>query len=310
MTERVSLAGRVAIVTGAGRGLGRAHALLLAERGAAVLVNDLGTAADGSGTDEGPAAQVAEEIAVRGGTAAADAHDVSTPDGARAMLERTLAEFGRVHILVNNAGIHLDRPFPDTSYGDFERLWKVNVGGHVNATHAVWPHLTGQGYGRIVMTESAAGLYGLPGQSAYAATKGAVHGLMRSLALEGAPHGVLVNAIAPGAYTRMMEAGVADPAMREQMRVTMPPDLTSPVVAWLASDACACAGETFSAWGGRVARVSLGGNLGYVNRDLAPEHLVANAETVNSRGAAYEPANAFDEVLHWSADVFAAAPTA
>jgi NAD(P)-dependent dehydrogenase (short-subunit alcohol dehydrogenase family) len=310
MTGQISLDGRVAIVTGAGRGLGRTHALLLADRGAAVLVNDLGTDPDGAGDDAGPAQEVVEQIRARGGTAIANHSDVSTPDGARKLAERALGEYGRIDILVNNAGVHLDQPFPDTSFADFERLFRVNVGGHVNATHAVWPAMLEHGYGRIVCTESAAGLYGLPGQTAYAATKGALHGLMRCLALEGAPHGILVNSIAPGAYTRMMEAGVPDPGMREQMRVTMPAELTSPVVAWLASDACTCAGETISAWGGRVARVAIGGNLGYVDRDLLPEHLTTHAATIAAPGAAHEPANAFDEVLHWSAEVFTPATPA
>ncbi|HEY1968076.1 MAG TPA: SDR family NAD(P)-dependent oxidoreductase [Pseudonocardia sp.] len=306
MTDQISLDGRIAIVTGAGRGLGRAHALLLAERGAAVLVNDLGTDLDGTSDDDTPAREVVEEIHTRGGRAAADRSDVSTPDGARAMIERALEEFGRVDILVNNAGVHLDRPFPSTSFADFERLWRVNVGGHINTTHAVWPLMVERGYGRIVCTESAAGMYGLPGQTAYAATKGAVHGLMRSLALEGAPRGVLVNAIAPGAYTRMMEAGVPDPAMREQMRATMPAELVSPVVAWLASERCTSAGEVFTVWGGRVARVALGAHLGHVNPALTPEDLVEHADAVNAPGLSHEPLHAFDEVQHWSAAVFSA----
>jgi NAD(P)-dependent dehydrogenase (short-subunit alcohol dehydrogenase family) len=306
MTERISLTGKVAVVTGAGRGLGRAHALSLAARGALVVVNDLGTDMSGAGRDIGPARQVVDEIVAAGGTAIADDSDVSTPAGARALARCAIDAFGRVDVLVNNAGIHLDRPFAETSYEDFERLWRVNVGGHVNATHAVWGTMAGQGCGRIVVTESAAGLFGLPGQTAYAATKGAVHGLMRSLALEGAAHGILVNSIAPGAYTRMVEHGVPDEALRTHMQAAMPPELTSPVVAWLASDACTCTGEVFSVWGGRVARIAIGGNLGYVDRELEVERIAANADAVTGPGAEYEPLHAFDEVQHWAAEVFAA----
>ncbi|MET0149433.1 MAG: SDR family NAD(P)-dependent oxidoreductase, partial [Acidimicrobiales bacterium] len=177
--------GRVAVVTGAGRGIGRAHALLLAERGASVVVNDLGGSMEGEGADVGPAVAVAEEIAAAGGAAVADGSDVSTPDGGQALIDAAVEQFGRLDVLVNNAGIMRWAGLPEVDAVDLERHLAVHVGGSFNTTRAAWPHLVDQGYGRIVMTTSA-GFFGLPKNLAYATAKGGVIGLTRSLSTAGA----------------------------------------------------------------------------------------------------------------------------
>lgn len=304
MSTWISLTGKVVVVTGAGRGLGRAYARALAERGAQVVVNDLGTDLRGTGSDPGPAAEIVAEILAAGGSAVADGNDIATPSGARAVIERARAEFGRVDVLVNNAGVHLDRPFTATTVDQFESLWRVHVAGSIHMTQAVWPLMVEQGGGRVVMTESAAGLFGVPGQSAYSAAKGAVHGLMRALAGEGAAHGIVVNSIAPGGYSRMVEAGVEDASMREQMQMTMPPELVAPVIVWMASDLCVESGQVFSAWGGRVSRVVLGGGEGLLDRQITPESVAAGRDAIMAADRIHEPAHAFDEVAHWAPKLF------
>lgn len=196
---------KVAIVTGAGGGLGRSHALELARHGARVIINDL------AGRDEGAAAQaVADEIARTGGTAAAHLGDVTVPADMQGMAELAVARWGRIDILVNNAGILRDRTFAKMPLDDFQRVLDVHVMGAVNATKAVWAQMIAQRYGRIVMTTSSSGLYGNFGQSNYSAAKMALVGLMQTLALEGAKYGVHVNCLAPTAATGMTE-GVLPP---------------------------------------------------------------------------------------------------
>ena len=201
----VDLSGRVAIVTGAGRGLGREHALLLAKRGARVVVNDLGSSVTGSGQSSEAAEAVAEEIRQSGGEAAANACSVTEADAVNAMVAETVGRWGKVDILVNNAGIVLDIPFSDMTIGDFRLLVEVHLIGAFNCTKAVWNGMIDQSYGRIVMTSSASGLFGTPGQANYASAKMGMIGLMQVLSLEGAPHNIRVNALAPAAGTRMLE---------------------------------------------------------------------------------------------------------
>jgi len=206
MTERISLEGKVAVVTGAGRGLGRAYVELLAERGARVVVNDLGTDVSGFGKDSTIAEQVADLIRSRGGQAIADDGDVSTPEGGSALIARTIEHFGRIDLLVNNAGICGSQLFQDATLDDFYHYWRVHLGGPVNTVKAAWPHMVAQRYGKIILVTSVVGLFGMRGQATYAAAKSAVVGLMRILAIEGAQHGILVNTISPVGYTRMHPA--------------------------------------------------------------------------------------------------------
>ena len=196
---------RVAIVTGAGGGLGRQHALALAKRGAKVLVNDLGGARDGSGGSASAAQQVVDEIRAAGGEAMANAASVTDFEAVQAMVQQAMDAWGRVDILVNNAGILRDKSFAKMELADFRLVLDVHLMGAVHCCKAVWPHMTAQKYGRIVMTTSSSGLYGNFGQSNYGAAKLALVGLMQTLSLEGAKHDIRVNCLAPTAATRMTE---------------------------------------------------------------------------------------------------------
>ncbi|MFZ3129390.1 MAG: SDR family oxidoreductase [Rhodoferax sp.] len=201
----IEFKGRVAIVTGAGGGLGRQHALALAARGAKVLVNDLGGARDGSGGSLTAAQAVVEEIKAAGGEAIANGASVTDFEAVQAMVQQAVDTWGRVDILVNNAGILRDKSFAKMELADFRLVVDVHLMGAVHCTKAVWPHMVEQKYGRILMTTSSSGLYGNFGQSNYGAAKMALVGLMQTLSLEGAKHDIRVNALAPTAATRMTE---------------------------------------------------------------------------------------------------------
>lgn len=201
----IDFKGRVAIVTGAGGGLGREHALALAARGAKVVVNDLGGARDGSGGSLSAAQAVVEEIRAAGGEAIANGASVTDFEAVQAMVQQAVDAWGRVDILVNNAGILRDKSFAKMDLADFRLVLDVHLMGAVHCTKAVWPHMVAQQYGRIVMTTSSSGLYGNFGQSNYGAAKLALVGLMQTLSLEGAKHDIRVNSLAPTAATRMTE---------------------------------------------------------------------------------------------------------
>ncbi|WP_375398718.1 SDR family NAD(P)-dependent oxidoreductase [uncultured Sphingomonas sp.] len=247
----LSLEGRVAIVTGAGAGLGREHALLLARRGAKVVVNDPGGSVNGVGGDESAAAAVVDEIRSAGGTAVANVDSVASEEGAGRIIDAAVQAFGGVHVLVNNAGILRDRSFAKLSLEDFRAVVDVHFWGAVHCTRAVWPILNAQKYGRVVMTTSVSGTSGNFGQSSYGAAKEGVLGLMRALALEGVRNDVLVNAISPGALTRMSgEVAPDDPFMRR-----LDPALVSPAVAWLASARCDVSATIITAAAGGFGRL-------------------------------------------------------
>ena len=197
--------GKTAIVTGAGNGLGRSHALALAARGAKVVVNDFGGGRDGSGGSSAAAAAVVAEISAAGGTAIANGADVTDAEAVAAMVAQTMDAWGRVDILINNAGILRDRTFAKITMDDFRKVLEVHLMGSVNCSHAVWPIMREQAYGRIVMTSSSSGLHGNFGQSNYGAAKAGVVGLMNVLVLEGEKYGIRVNTLAPSAATRMTE---------------------------------------------------------------------------------------------------------
>jgi NAD(P)-dependent dehydrogenase (short-subunit alcohol dehydrogenase family) len=286
--------GRVAVVTGAGRGIGRAHAMLLAARGAAVVVNDRGGSMEGVGADSGPAAEVVAEILAAGGTAAADTSDISSSEGGQAVVERALEEFGRIDILVNNAGIVRWAGMPEVDADNLESHLAVHVGGSFHTVRAAWPHMVEQGYGRIVMTTSS-GVFGLPTNTSYAAAKGAVIGLTRSLATAGAKKGIKVNALAPAAMTRM-----AGPAP-EDADATMAPELVAPMVAFLAHEDCPVTGEIYAAGAGRFARIFLASTPGYVDTAATPEDIAAHWAQINDETGYAVPAN----LMAWSAGFLA-----
>lgn len=281
--------GRVALVTGAGRGIGRAHALLLAERGARVIVNDLGSSADGRGKDVEPASAVAAEIVAAGGTAVADSNDVAAPAGAQALVDAAVEQFGRIDVVLNNAGIVQWAGFPDADATNLERHLAVHVAGSFNVTRAAWPHMVEQGYGRVVMTTST-GMFGLPTNVSYATAKAAVIGLTRSLTTAGAAHGIKVNLIAPAAFTRM-----AGPATDEAAQ--MAPELVAPMAAFLAHEDCPVSGEIYAAGAGRFARIFIASTVGYVHPEPTIEDVARNWAAINDESGYYLPA----DLLAWSA---------
>src|SRR5450830_405880 len=279
--------GRVAIVTGAGGGLGREHALALAARGAKVVVNDLGGARDGSGSSLSAAQAVVEEIRAAGGEAIANGASVTDFAAVQAMVAETIAQWGRVDILINNAGILRDKSFAKMDIDDFKLVMDVHLMGAVHCCKAVWPVMTEQKYGRIVMTTSSSGLYGNFGQSNYGAAKMALVGLMQTLALEGAKHDIRVNCLAPTAATRMTEG-----LMPEAVLAALNPKAVVPAMLVLVSEnaptrTILCAG------GGNVEAANITMTQGdWIGLDSdAPERLAAQLDQVRDRTGETVPPN-------------------
>ena len=286
--------GRVAVVTGGGRGIGRAHALLLANRGASVVVNDLGGSMEGVGTDAEPASAAAAEIVAAGGVAIADNSDIATVAGAEALVDAAVEQFGRLDIVINNAGIVRWAGFPEADADNLERHLAVHVAGSFNTTRAAWTHMVEQGYGRVVMTTST-GMFGLPNNLSYATAKAAVIGLTRSLTTAGAAHGIKVNLIAPAAVTRMAGGGAGS----AETSAEMAPELVAPMVAFLAHEACPVSGEIYAAGAGRFARIFIASTVGYVHpeREATIEDVARNWATINDESGYYLPA----DLTAWSA---------
>jgi NAD(P)-dependent dehydrogenase (short-subunit alcohol dehydrogenase family) len=249
---QIDFDGRVAVVTGAGGGLGRSHALLLASRGAKVVVNDLGGSRDGSGAGSEMADAVVQEIVDAGGEAVANYDSVATWDGGHAVVQSALDAFGRIDIVVNNAGILRDVSFAKMEEDQLDLVLKVHLYGGFHVTKAAWPHLRDAGYGRVINTTSGSGLYGNFGQSNYSAAKLGLVGLTRTLAIEGQKYGITANVIAPVAASRMTE-DIMPPALLEVLQ----PENVSPLVGYLASEACTETGRIFSVGGGYIARVAI-----------------------------------------------------
>ena len=276
--------GQVAIVTGAGGGLGREHALALAARGAKVVVNDLGGARDGSGGSASAADAVVAEIEAAGGEAIANAASVTDYAAVQAMVDQAMTKWGRIDILVNNAGVLRDKTFAKMDIEDFRFVVDVHLMGAVNCTKAVWEIMRGQNYGRIVMTTSSSGLYGNFGQSNYGAAKMALVGLMQTLSIEGAKNDVRVNCLAPTAHTRMTEdLGAALPLE------ALAPALVTPGLLYLVSqDAPSRAILAAGAGGFDRAYVTLTQG-DFVTGDDAPEQVAARFDAISDRSGEIVP---------------------
>jgi NAD(P)-dependent dehydrogenase (short-subunit alcohol dehydrogenase family) len=284
--------GRVAVITGAGRGLGRAYADFLAARGAKVVVNDIGAAVGGGGVDTNVAKIVAQEIGGTGAETLADTNDISTVQGADALIAAALARFGRVDILINNAGIIRWRLFPETDVEDLTAHLSVHVVGAFNVTRAVWPHMVDQTYGRVLLTTSS-GMYGLAQTLAYGVAKAATVGLAHTLAVTGREHGILVNAISPGGATRMLgESGLSDAQLD-----ALSPTRVAPLAAYLTHESCPVSGQIFYSGAGRVARVFLGETQGYKNPGMTLEDLAQNWDKVTDLTGYFIPSSTEDPRL-------------
>ncbi|MFJ5302818.1 SDR family NAD(P)-dependent oxidoreductase [Streptomyces sp. NPDC088350] len=289
--------GRVAVVTGAGRGLGRAYARLLAERGAKVVVNDLGGSMEGEGSDAGPAQKVVDSIVAAGGQAVADTHDVSTQAGGEAVINSAIETFGRIDVLVNNAGIIRYAGLPEIELDNLERHLAVHLLGSFNTMRAAWPHFVEQGYGRVVLTTSS-GMFGMDNNLSYAAAKAGTVGMARSAKLAGEPHNIKVNLIAPAAMTRMGGGPEEEPTETVEGMPYMPSSAVAPMVAYLAHENCPVSGEIYTAGAGRFARVFLASTEGYAHEggDASVEDVAKNWDAINDEKGYYVPA----DLMAWS----------
>jgi NAD(P)-dependent dehydrogenase (short-subunit alcohol dehydrogenase family) len=285
--------GRVAIVTGGGGGLGRSHALLLAARGAKVVVNDLGGTIDGRGSDEAAAQQVVQQIERAGGQAVASFDGVDTAEGAANIVQAAIDAFGRIDVVINNAGILRDVSFHKMSLDDWEAVLRVHLAGTMYVSRAAWPHLREARYGRIVNTTSAAGLYGNFGQANYAAAKMGIVGLTKTLAQEGAKYDIRANVIAPVAKSRMTET-ILDATTLAKLE----PELVSPLVAYLASEGCAESGQVYAVGGGYVSRVAVveGEGTFFASTEISPEQIASSWSQINDLEHARPFGNAMEAV--------------
>jgi NAD(P)-dependent dehydrogenase (short-subunit alcohol dehydrogenase family) len=281
--------GKVAIITGAGGGLGREHALLLASRGAQVVINDLGGSVSGEGGSAGPAHTTAKEIEDLGGVAVADTNSVATPEGGEAVVQTAIDAFGRVDIVINNAGILRDKTFHNMTPDLLNPVLDVHLKGAFYVTRPAWIKMREQNYGRVLNTSSNSGILGNFGQSNYGAAKMGLVGLTRVLAAEGARYNIKANALAPVARTRMTEE------LLGPMAANLDPALVSPIAAWLVHEDCPVTGEIYSAAGGRIARMFIGLTEGYYNPKLSLEDVRDHFEQIRNEEGYLVPTGPNDE---------------
>ena len=268
--------GRVAVVTGAGRGLGRAYALLLASRGAKVVVNDPGASLKGEGVDIGPAQEVVQEIKAAGGEAIANTDSVATAAGGKAIIQAALDHYGRIDILIHNAGIVRRGSLKEISYDDFELVLDVHLRGAFHVVRPAFPLMCKAGYGRIVLTSSINGLYGNRNVVNYCVAKAGIIGLSNVVALEGADEGVKCNVILPGAVTRMAEG------LDTSAYPPMEPEQVAPLVGWLAHESCSVTGEMLSSMAGRAARAYVSESPGVYRAAWSIETVADHIDAIRS----------------------------
>ena len=285
--------GRVAVITGGGRGLGASYGRLLASRGCALVINDAAVALGSIDDRADPAGELTAQIVGSGGRAIADRHDVVV-DGA-STVKRAIDEFGRIDILINNAGIAGGGAFADIEPADFDRVFDVTAKGARVMTKAAWPYLVASGNGRIVNTSSAS-MFGTAGTSAYVSAKSMLFGFTRALAAEGKPFGITANSIMPSAFTRLT-ALIPDTAFREFLAAHFPPELVAPFVAWLVHADTDITGECFSVGAGRAAKVFLAEAPGVQLGDVGPETWAQHAAQVMDVEGYGVPPSMMDEVL-------------
>jgi NAD(P)-dependent dehydrogenase (short-subunit alcohol dehydrogenase family) len=270
---------RVAVITGAGRGLGRAYALLLASRGAKVVVNDIGASLTGNGVDAGPAHAVVDEIRAAGGEAVACTETVATPDGGSAIIETALDHYGRIDILIHNAGNVRRASLKEMTSGDFDAVVDVHLRGAFHVVRPAFALMCAARYGRIVLTSSIGGLYGNHGVANYAAAKAGIIGLSNVIALEGAAEGVRCNVIVPAAESRMAE-GIDTSAYPP-----WGPELVAPVVGWLAHESCSVTGEILIAIAGRVAKAVVAETPGVYRKSWSVEQVGDDIDAIRNMTA-------------------------
>jgi len=290
----------VVIVTGAGRGLGRAHALELARHGARVVVNDLGVNKDGTGDDKDPALAVVDEIIAAGGEAVADTNSVATIEGGMALVQTALDTFGRIDGVVNNAGILRDGMFHNATMDDINAVLGVHLHGAFHVTRAAWEHMRDQGFGRVVFTTSASGMFGNAGQANYGAAKMGLVGAMRALSLEGSRKGILVNAIAPVGDTRMTQ-GLGFP---DELMSMVGPETVAPIVTALMSPQCSVSGRIFSIVGPHVREAKMVETTGWTSENpITPTSFLEHIEEIGEDSHLTPHDNMTEEVMSGAATI-------
>ncbi len=288
--------GRVAVITGAGGGLGRSYALLLASRGAKVVVNDLGGSFDGVGADTRPAQLVVDEIKAAGGEAVPNYDSVSDWESAQKIIQTALDAYGKIDILINNAGILRDKSLIKMDIEDYKKVIAVHLDGTFFCTKAAFPHMRENNYGRIVSTASAAGVYGNFGQTNYGAAKLGIGGLMNCVKQEGAKYNILANTLVPVAGTRMT-ATVLPPNVVEKLK----PEYVAPMVAWLVSEQCNVSGKFFVAGGGYFSRTAFVEGPGVFFDDpdsVKPEDIMERIDEIMSLEGGSEYGSATEQTTH------------
>jgi NAD(P)-dependent dehydrogenase (short-subunit alcohol dehydrogenase family) len=298
----IDFTGQAVIVTGAGRGLGRLYALDLAQRGASVVVNDLGGSMHGSGADATVADQVVEEIERAGGVAVASHESVDSQEGGNAIVHTAIENFGRLDAVVSNAGIFNSVPFDELSAQDWRRMLGVHLDGGFYLSQPAYRVMKSQGYGRFVFIASSAGMFGQPLEAHYAAAKAGLVGLTNVIAIEGAEHGIRANTVLPFGFSRMVTETVGDPKALEETGFlkVIKPELVVPIVVFLAGRACEFSHHNFSACAGRFARVFVGlgdGWLAQPDSDPTADDILAHLAEISATEPYSVPGSIFDEVF-------------